>query len=131
MGKIMCIIIMVDYILLALLDYFQPRESLGRARKFSRHASALCSASSSSRQIWSSTLACVNKQLLFRQLETDWPWYYGTGAVFGKIMCIIIMVDYILLALLDYFQPRESRLVDTRRHFVLPAALRGKSEVAL
>ncbi|KWU41363.1 transferase [Rhodotorula sp. JG-1b] len=34
--------------------------------------------------------------------------YYGTGAVFGKIMCIIIMVDYILLALLDYFQPRES-----------------------
>ncbi|BGP55406.1 hypothetical protein JCM8202_003733 [Rhodotorula sphaerocarpa] len=34
--------------------------------------------------------------------------YYGTGAVFGKIMCIIIMVDYVLLALLDYFQPRES-----------------------
>lgn len=33
-GKIMCIIIMVDYILLAVLDYFQPRESLGRARKF-------------------------------------------------------------------------------------------------
>lgn len=30
----MCTIIMVDYILLALLDYFQPRESLGRARKF-------------------------------------------------------------------------------------------------
>lgn len=30
----MCIIIMVDYVLLALLDYFQPRESLGRARKF-------------------------------------------------------------------------------------------------
>ncbi|GAA5842697.1 hypothetical protein JCM9279_003666 [Rhodotorula babjevae] len=33
--------------------------------------------------------------------------YYGTGAVFGKIMCIIIMVDYILLALLDYFSPRD------------------------
>ncbi|BGP39966.1 Phosphatidylinositol N-acetylglucosaminyltransferase GPI3 subunit [Rhodotorula kratochvilovae] len=33
--------------------------------------------------------------------------YYGTGAVFGKIMCIIVMVDYILLALLDWLRPRE------------------------
>ncbi|GAA6027252.1 hypothetical protein JCM8097_002527 [Rhodosporidiobolus ruineniae] len=33
--------------------------------------------------------------------------YYGTGAVFGKIMCIILIVDYILLALLDLFKPRD------------------------
>ncbi|KAL7340835.1 transferase [Rhodotorula toruloides] len=33
--------------------------------------------------------------------------YYGTGAVFGKIMCIIIIVDYILLAIMDYFSPRD------------------------
>jgi len=33
--------------------------------------------------------------------------YYGTGAVFGKIMCIIVMVEYVLLALLDYFSPRS------------------------
>jgi phosphatidylinositol glycan class A protein len=48
---------------------------------------------------------------LLRSLAHIWKLahrYYGTGAVFGKIMCIIIMVDYILLALLDYFQPRES-----------------------
>lgn len=31
--------------------------------------------------------------------------YYGTGAVFGKIMCIIAIVDYILLAVLEYFSP--------------------------
>ncbi|GAA5999057.1 phosphatidylinositol N-acetylglucosaminyltransferase subunit A/GPI3 [Rhodotorula paludigena] len=33
--------------------------------------------------------------------------YYGTGLVFGKIMCVIVMVDYILLALLDWFSPRD------------------------
>ncbi|GAA5978271.1 hypothetical protein JCM11641_001155 [Rhodosporidiobolus odoratus] len=33
--------------------------------------------------------------------------YYGTGTVFGKIMCIIVMVDHILLALLDFFSPRD------------------------
>lgn len=33
--------------------------------------------------------------------------YYGTGLVFGKMLCIIICVDYILLAMLDYFFPRS------------------------
>lgn len=33
--------------------------------------------------------------------------YYGTGLIFGKMLCIIICVDYILLAFLDYFFPRE------------------------
>ncbi|GAA5869618.1 hypothetical protein JCM8547_005087 [Rhodosporidiobolus lusitaniae] len=33
--------------------------------------------------------------------------YHGTGAVFGKIMCIIIMVDYLLLAILDFFSPPD------------------------
>ncbi|BGP16076.1 hypothetical protein JCM10213_006788 [Rhodosporidiobolus nylandii] len=33
--------------------------------------------------------------------------YYGTGAVFGKIMCIIVIVDYLLLAILDFFSPRD------------------------
>lgn len=33
--------------------------------------------------------------------------YYGTGAIYGKILCIIICVDIILLAILDYFFPRE------------------------
>ncbi|BGP24600.1 Phosphatidylinositol N-acetylglucosaminyltransferase GPI3 subunit [Rhodotorula toruloides] len=33
--------------------------------------------------------------------------YYGTGAVFGKIMCIVIIVDYILLAVMDYLSPRD------------------------
>lgn len=33
--------------------------------------------------------------------------YYGTGLIFGKMLCIIICVDYILLALLDYFYPRS------------------------
>ncbi|GAA5905769.1 hypothetical protein JCM5296_005732 [Sporobolomyces johnsonii] len=33
--------------------------------------------------------------------------YYGTGAVFGKIMCIIVVVDYFLLAFLDWLYPRD------------------------
>ncbi|SGY49241.1 BQ5605_C001g00757 [Microbotryum silenes-dioicae] len=33
--------------------------------------------------------------------------YYGTGLIFGKMLCIIICVDYILLAFLDFFFPRE------------------------
>ncbi|KAK4047029.1 Phosphatidylinositol N-acetylglucosaminyltransferase GPI3 subunit [Microbotryomycetes sp. JL221] len=33
--------------------------------------------------------------------------YYGTGAIFGKILCIVICVDYVCVALLDYFFPRE------------------------
>ncbi|CEQ39130.1 SPOSA6832_00631, partial [Sporobolomyces salmonicolor] len=33
--------------------------------------------------------------------------YYGTGAVFGKIMCIIVIVDYFLLAFLDWLYPRD------------------------
>lgn len=34
--------------------------------------------------------------------------YYGTGLIFGKMLCIIICVDYILLAFLDFFFPREN-----------------------
>lgn len=34
--------------------------------------------------------------------------YYGTGLIFGKMLCIIIFVDYILLAFLDFFYPREN-----------------------
>ncbi|GAA5887490.1 hypothetical protein JCM16303_003435 [Sporobolomyces ruberrimus] len=33
--------------------------------------------------------------------------YNGTGRVFGIIMCIIVMVDYVWLALLDSWDPRE------------------------
>ena len=33
--------------------------------------------------------------------------YYGTGFIFGKMLCIIICVDYILLAFLDFLFPRE------------------------
>ncbi|KAK4704327.1 hypothetical protein P7C70_g1881, partial [Phenoliferia sp. Uapishka_3] len=33
--------------------------------------------------------------------------YYGTGLVFGKMLCLIICVDYILLAFLDFFYPRD------------------------
>ncbi|GAA5824277.1 hypothetical protein JCM11251_001595 [Rhodosporidiobolus azoricus] len=33
--------------------------------------------------------------------------YYGTGAVFGKIMCIIVIVDHMLLVLLEFFQPEK------------------------
>ncbi|KAK4046192.1 Phosphatidylinositol N-acetylglucosaminyltransferase GPI3 subunit [Microbotryomycetes sp. JL201] len=33
--------------------------------------------------------------------------YYGTGAIFGKILCIIICVDYVLVAILDFFYPRD------------------------
>ena len=33
--------------------------------------------------------------------------YYGTGFIFGKMLCIIICVDYILLAFLDYLYPRD------------------------
>lgn len=33
--------------------------------------------------------------------------YYGTGLVFGKMLCLIICVDYILLAMLDWFFPRS------------------------
>ncbi|SCV71130.1 BQ2448_2718 [Microbotryum intermedium] len=33
--------------------------------------------------------------------------YYGTGLIFGKMLCILICVDYILLAFLDFFFPRE------------------------
>ncbi|GAA6010786.1 hypothetical protein JCM11491_002945 [Sporobolomyces phaffii] len=32
--------------------------------------------------------------------------YYGTGRVFGIIMCVIIMVDYAWLAVLDWWTPR-------------------------
>lgn len=34
--------------------------------------------------------------------------YYGTGLIFGKMLCLIICVDYILLSFLDFFYPRES-----------------------
>lgn len=33
--------------------------------------------------------------------------YYGTGVIFGKMLCLIICVDYILLAMLDFFYPRD------------------------
>lgn len=33
--------------------------------------------------------------------------YYGTGVIFGKILCIVVCVDYILLAILDFFFPRD------------------------
>ncbi|GAA5829766.1 hypothetical protein JCM3766R1_001298 [Sporobolomyces carnicolor] len=32
--------------------------------------------------------------------------YYGTGRVFGIIMCVIVMVDYMWLAVLDWWSPR-------------------------
>lgn len=38
---------------------------------------------------------------------TDISRYYGTGLIFGKMLCLIICVDYILLAFLDFFYPRE------------------------
>ncbi|KAL8291788.1 hypothetical protein RQP46_002046 [Phenoliferia psychrophenolica] len=34
--------------------------------------------------------------------------YYGTGLIFGKMLCLIICVDYILLAFLDFWFPREN-----------------------
>lgn len=34
------------------------------------------------------------------------PSYYGTGRVFGIIMCVIVMVDYMWLAVLDWWSPR-------------------------
>jgi hypothetical protein len=43
--------------------------------------------------------------------------YYGTGAVFGKMLCLIICVDYILLAFLDFFYPREE--IDIAPKFTL------------
>ena len=33
--------------------------------------------------------------------------YYGTGLIFGKMLCLIICVDYILLAWLDFLYPRD------------------------
>lgn len=43
--------------------------------------------------------------------------YYGTGAIFGKMLCLIICVDYILLAFLDFFYPREE--IDIAPKFTL------------
>ncbi|GAA5907873.1 phosphatidylinositol N-acetylglucosaminyltransferase SPT14 [Sporobolomyces salmoneus] len=33
--------------------------------------------------------------------------YYGTGRIFGIIMCVIVIVDYFWLALLDWWSPRS------------------------
>ncbi|GAA5832612.1 hypothetical protein JCM5353_006695 [Sporobolomyces roseus] len=33
--------------------------------------------------------------------------YYGTGRVFGIIMCVIVIVDYIWLAVLEWWEPKE------------------------
>ncbi|GAA6063987.1 hypothetical protein JCM10212_002419 [Sporobolomyces blumeae] len=33
--------------------------------------------------------------------------YYGTGRVFGLIMCTIVLVDYVLLAFLEWFRPAD------------------------
>ncbi|MBW0489731.1 hypothetical protein O181_029446 [Austropuccinia psidii MF-1] len=33
--------------------------------------------------------------------------YYGSGVVFGKVMCIVMMCQYILMGLLDWWLPRD------------------------
>lgn len=48
--------------------------------------------------------SCIAEELLIR---CRWSRYYGTGVVFGKMLCLIICVDYILLAMLDFFYPRD------------------------
>lgn len=45
--------------------------------------------------------------------------YYGTGYIFGKMLCIIVCVDYILLAILDFFFPRDQ--IDIAPKFRLDA----------
>ena len=59
--------------------------------------------------------------------------YYGTGRVFGIIMCVIIIVDYVWLAILEWWEPREKiRLapkfdLDKWRKVRLPSYLRYSS----
>lgn len=59
-----------------------------------------CAAPSLSFAVFAVWLLNVGVGWLFR--------YYGTGLIFGKMLCLIICVDYILLAFLDFFYPRES-----------------------
>ncbi|KAA1102067.1 hypothetical protein PGT21_035687 [Puccinia graminis f. sp. tritici] len=33
--------------------------------------------------------------------------YYGSGSIFGKVMCIVVMCQYIFMGILDWWLPRE------------------------
>lgn len=57
------------------------------------------------------------------------PRYYGTGLIFGKMLCIIICVDYILLAFLDYFFPRDE--IDLAPKFELSNFVEARHSLSL
>jgi len=33
--------------------------------------------------------------------------YYGSGSIFGKVMCMVVMSQYIFMAILDWWLPRD------------------------